>query len=156
VGTPLVASLLALLGASMMLCFGRTVDIYVLGRPLLGISGAVVWTVGLALIVDSVSRAKVRKYLGYVFMSVNMAFLVAPLVGGVVYAAAGYYAVFYISFGLIALDIVLRIGLTEKKNAGEGISEAETTNHRRKFRPKISRLLQQRTWRSDALKMLCH
>lgn len=68
-----------------------------MSRLLLGISGAVVWTVGLALVVDSVSKAEVGKYLGCIFMSINMAVLVAPLVGGVVYAAAGYYAVFYIS-----------------------------------------------------------
>jgi len=124
--TPLVASLLALMGASMMLCFGRSVGIYVVDRLLLGISGAVVWTVGLALVVDSVPKAEVGKYLGYVFMSINMAVLVVPLVGGVVYAAAGYYAVFYVSFGLIALDVVLRIGLIEKRDAKKWTNKADT------------------------------
>lgn len=36
--------------------------IYVVGRLLLGISGAVVWTVDLALVVDGVSKAEVGKY----------------------------------------------------------------------------------------------
>jgi MFS family permease len=121
--TPLVVSFLALLGASMMLCFGRSISVYIAARLLLGISGAVVWTVGLALVADSVAKAEVGKYLGYVFMSINMAVLVAPLVGGAVYAAAGYYAVFYISFGLIAIDIVLRVFLIEKKDARKWIGE---------------------------------
>lgn len=76
--------------------------IYVVGRLLLEISGAVVQAVGLALVVDGVSKAEVGKYLGYAFKSINMTVLVAPPVGEAVYAAAGYHAVFYVSFGLMA------------------------------------------------------
>lgn len=122
---PLLVSLLALLAASMMLCFGRSVNVFIVGRLLLGISGAVVWSVGMALVVDSVPKAEVGQCLGYVFMSISMACLVAPLVGGVVYAAAGYYAVFYISFGLIAVDILLRVALIEKKDVRKWIGEDE-------------------------------
>jgi len=122
---PLLVSLLALLAAGMMLCFGRSVSVFVVGRLLLGISGAVVWSVGMALVVDSVPKAEVGQCLGYVFMSISMACLVAPLVGGAVYAAAGYYAVFYISFGLIAVDILLRVALIEKKDARKWIGEDE-------------------------------
>jgi MFS family permease len=123
--TPLIVSLLALLGASLILCFGRSIGIYVAARLLLGISGAVVWTVGFALVVDSVTKDEVGQYLGYVFMSINFAVLVAPLIGGAVYAAAGYYAVFYINFGLIALDIVLRLLLIEKGRAEKWVTTTE-------------------------------
>jgi len=122
---PLLISLLALLASGMMLCFGRSVTVFIVGRLLLGISGAVVWSVGMALVVDSVPKEEVGKCLGYVFMSISMVCLSAPLIGGVVYAAAGYYAVFYISFGLIALDILLRIALIEKKDARKWINEDE-------------------------------
>ena len=40
-----------------------------------------------------------------------------PLLGGIVYARAGYYSVYYMSFGVIALDILLRLALIEKKVA---------------------------------------
>ncbi|KAI1321120.1 major facilitator superfamily domain-containing protein [Xylariaceae sp. FL0255] len=122
---PMVASLVALLASSLLLCFGRSVAVYIVARVLLGVSGAVVWTVGFALIVDSVAKAKVGKYLGFVFMSINGAVLVAPLIGGAVYSAAGYYAVFYINFGLIAIDIVLRLVLIEKKYAVKWMKEDE-------------------------------
>lgn len=38
--------------------------------------------------------------MGYVTMSMSVAVLVAPLLGGVVYARAGYFAVFYMAFGM--------------------------------------------------------
>lgn len=43
--------------------------------------------------------------------------LVAPLLGGVVFDRAGYDAVFGMAYGLIGLDIVLRLLLVEKKVA---------------------------------------
>lgn len=39
------------------------------------------------------------------------------MLGGVVYARGGYYAVYYMAFALIVLDIVLRVALVEKKVA---------------------------------------
>lgn len=55
--------------------------------------------------------------MGYVSMSMSVAVLVAPLLGGVVYARAGYYSVFFMAFGLTVLDIILRVVLVEKKIA---------------------------------------
>ncbi|KAF7587409.1 hypothetical protein BBP40_007269 [Aspergillus hancockii] len=125
---PMITSLLALLGASLMLCLRRSASVYIIGRTLLGISGAVVWTLGLDLVVDTVSKDAAGKCLGFVFMSINMAVLMAPLIGGIIYAAAGFYAGFYISFGLIALDRVLRLGLVEKKRAQQRLRERNNTN----------------------------
>ena len=42
-----------------------------------------------------------------------------PLLGGAVYAKAGYYAVFAMCFGLIGLDILLRLATIEKKIAAK-------------------------------------
>ena len=50
-------------------------------------------------------------------MSMSVSVLLGPLLGGVVYDRAGYYAVFAMAFGLIGLDIVLRVLLVEKKIA---------------------------------------
>jgi Major Facilitator Superfamily len=44
---------------------------------------------------------------------------VGPLLGGAVYAKAGYYAVFAMCFGLIGLDILLRLATIEKKIAAK-------------------------------------
>ena len=49
----------------------------------------------------------------------DIAILVGPLLGGAVYAKAGYYAVFAMCFGLIGLDILLRLATVEKKIAAK-------------------------------------
>lgn len=90
-------------------------------------SAAIVWTVGLALLADTVGHEKIGQAMGYVAMSMSVSVLVGPLLGGVVYDKAGYYAVFTMAFGLIGVDIVLRILLVEKKIARQWDVEPSET-----------------------------
>lgn len=53
---PLLMGLLALAASTLTLCFARTYAGFVLGRLFQGVSSAVVWCVGMALIVDTVGR----------------------------------------------------------------------------------------------------
>ncbi|KAI4208277.1 MAG: hypothetical protein LQ346_000157 [Caloplaca aetnensis] len=108
-----------------MLCFGSHIAVLVAGRILQGISAAIVWTVGLALLVDTVGQKEVGQVMGYVSISMSVAILVAPLLGGVVYDRAGYYGVYYMAFALIVLDIILRMTMIEKKVAGKWDREKE-------------------------------
>lgn len=114
--TPLLLGLLALAGATLLLCLGTTVALLVIGRLLQGLSAAVVWSVGLALMVDTMGR-QVGKSMGYVSIAMSVGLLISPVIGGAVYAAAGYYAVYYIAFAIICCDIALRLVLIEKKVA---------------------------------------
>lgn len=113
---PLLAGLLALVGATLLLCLGRNLGLLVTGRLLQGASAGVVWSVGLALLADTMGR-RMGLAMGYMGIAMAAGLLLAPLVGGYVYAGAGYYAVYYVAFGLIALDILLRLLLIEKKVA---------------------------------------
>jgi MFS family permease len=88
-----------------MLCLARTVSLLVVGRIFQGAAAAIVWTVGQALLVDTVGQKEIGQTLGWVSISMSMSILIAPLLGGVVYNKAGYYPVYYMAFGLIALDI---------------------------------------------------
>ncbi|PVH89321.1 MFS transporter-like protein [Cadophora sp. DSE1049] len=117
---PLLIGLLALAGATSL---ARTIALLVLGRILQGISAAIVWTVGEALLVDTVGQKDRGQTLGYVSISMSVGILLAPLLGGVVYERAGYYPVFYMAFALIALDILLRMVLIEKKIARQWLKE---------------------------------
>lgn len=114
---PLLGGLVTLAGATVMLCLAHTVALLVVGRILQGFSAAIVWTVGQALLVDTVGEREIGQTLGWVSMSMSLGILVAPMLGGVVYERCGYYAVFYMAFALIALDIFLRLALIEKKLA---------------------------------------
>jgi MFS family permease len=99
-------------------------------------SAAVVWTVGLTLLVDTVGPSDIAQMMGYVSLSMSLAILVAPLLGGAIYERGGYYAVFYLSFAMIVLDIILRLALIEKKIARrwavdepEDVAQTSTTEN---------------------------
>jgi len=110
-----------------MLCIGSTIAILIAGRVLQGFSAAIVWTTGMALLVDTVGQRDVGQAIGYVGLAMSVAILVAPLLGGVVFASAGYYAVFAMAFALIAVDIVLRVLLVERKVAVKWLRVDEDT-----------------------------
>jgi MFS family permease len=57
--------------------------------------------------------------IGYCSLCINIAVLLGPVLGGIVFAQSGYLAVFAMAFGLICLDIVLRLTLVEKKVAAK-------------------------------------
>lgn len=113
---PLLLGLLALAASTLLLCFGKNIALLVVGRLLQGFSAAIVWSVGCALLVDTMENA-VGVAMGYVAMAMSFALLIAPSVGGAVYAAAGYYSVYYIAFGVVLVDILLRLLMIEKKVA---------------------------------------
>ncbi|RMZ83835.1 hypothetical protein DV737_g1458, partial [Chaetothyriales sp. CBS 132003] len=114
---PLLVGLVVLMGATMMLCFGRSIAVLVVGRLLQGGSAAVVWTVAMAMLVDTTSGEDTGMMIGYVAVSYSLGVLVAPLLGGAVYSRGGYYAVFGMTFGVIGVDIVLRVVVVEKQEA---------------------------------------
>ena len=109
--------LFALAGATVMLCIGSSIGTLVAGRLLQGLSAATVWTVGLALLADTIGQQGIGQAMGYVSISISLGYLIAPMLGGVVYQKAGYYSVYYIAFALIVVDIFLRLVLVEKKVA---------------------------------------
>jgi len=120
---PMIVGLFLLGGATVILCLARSIAVLAVGRVLQGISASVPWVVGLALIVDTVGPDGVGQAMGYVGLSLSFAMLLAPLLGGVVFHQAGYYAVFAMAFGLIILDIFLRVVMIEKKVAVRWLPE---------------------------------
>ncbi len=141
--TTLLGGLVVLLGATVMLCLGRSIGVLVAGRLIQGLSASVVWCVGLALLADTAGPTDAGQAMGWVSIAYTMGVLVAPLLGGVVYARAGYYAVFYMTFSVIAVDILLRLLLIEKKFAARWISveevELQTVAKREDTEPKPDR-----------------
>ncbi|PSR89040.1 major facilitator superfamily domain-containing protein, partial [Coniella lustricola] len=121
---PLLLGLLALAGSTLLLCLGKTAALFVVGRLLQGFSAAIVWSVGLALLADTFGD-KIGVAMGYSSIAMSLGLLVAPAIGGVVFDKLGYYAVFYIAFGCIFLDILLRLAMIEKKVARQWTSEEE-------------------------------
>ncbi|TGZ77703.1 MFS general substrate transporter [Ascodesmis nigricans] len=114
---PFMLGLVALICSTVMLCVGNTIALLVVGRLIQGMSGAVVWIAGLALLVDTVGRGRVGEAMGIVSVALSLAMFLAPLLGGLVYHGGGYFAVFGMAFGLLGLDVLLRVVVIEKKTA---------------------------------------
>ncbi|RAH57682.1 MFS transporter [Aspergillus piperis CBS 112811] len=134
---PLIVGLLALGASTALLCVGTHLSLWIIGRIFQGASAAVVWTVGAALLVDTVGKDGLGQAMGYIGMGMTFGIMGGPLLGGVIYARGGYYAVFALAFALVGVDIVLRLVMIEKKHAvkwlqqekeqGPVISPSETT-----------------------------
>jgi MFS family permease len=74
--TPLLLGLLALGGSTAMLCAGSSLPVLITGRALQGLSAAVVWPVGLALLSDSIEREKLGEAMGYIAAATSVGSLV--------------------------------------------------------------------------------
>lgn len=83
----------------------------------LTIGTAVTYTVGLALIADTVDPRDIGRCMGFALSSMSFGILVGPLLGGFVFAKAGYYAVIAMMAGLVLLDMCLPFGFVEKRTA---------------------------------------
>lgn len=109
--------LVALLGSTVLLFIGQSIGALVVARVLQGVSAAVVWTIGLAMILDTVGSEKLGVTIGSIFSFISVGELAAPVLGGVVYKKAGYVGVFAMGFGILILDFIMRLIIIEKKTA---------------------------------------
>ena len=133
-----MAGLAALGGSTAILCAGKSLALLLVGRFLQGISASVVWTVGLALLSDTVENDKIGQAMGYTAAAFSVGSLAGPLLGGVVYARGGYYAVFAMGFVLIGLDIILRLLMIEKSVAAQWtVSPLTVSQNTHAVEPKI-------------------
>ncbi|KAE8834177.1 hypothetical protein HRS9122_08257 [Pyrenophora teres f. teres] len=115
--SPLLLGLIVLLGATILLDVGNSIAVLIVGRVLQGASAAVVWVVGLALLADTVPQDRLATATGWLSTGMSLGLLISPLLGGLVYDKAGYNAVFAMCYGLVGLDVILRLLLVEKKVA---------------------------------------
>lgn len=80
------------------------------------------------------SKEKIGQAMGFTAAASSVGSLAGPLLGGVVYAQAGYYPVFAMCFALIGLDIFLRLIMIEKRVAeqwpGSSASLSQDTNEK--------------------------
>lgn len=124
---PFLVGLVLLAAATALLCIGTNIGLWIAGRLFQGAAAAVVWTVGIALLVDTVGREGLGQAVGYVSMSISIGTLGGPLLGGVLYQHCGYYSVFGLAFGLIGIDILLRLVLIEKRHAARWLTQEKET-----------------------------
>ncbi|KAI0544356.1 major facilitator superfamily domain-containing protein [Xylaria curta] len=116
---PFLSGLAALLAATIMLALGRNITVLVIARVLQGVSAAVVWTIGLAMVLDTVGPQNLGKVIGSIFSIISIGELMAPVIGGILYEKTGYTGVFGLGAGILVLDFAMRLLVIEKKTAAE-------------------------------------
>lgn len=72
----------------MMFWFARSTTQLLIARIFQGFSCAVVWTVGLALTVDTMGKEQVGAAMGVVSMGMTVGTVIGPSVGGIVYVSS--------------------------------------------------------------------
>lgn len=110
----MVGGLGIVLAATLVLCLTKAVWLYMVGRVLQGLSAGVVWTVGLAIIADTGEPENLAYLMSFPGIGSALGVFFGPFIGGIVYQNAGYYAVFFVCFGVIVFDIGLRLAMLEK------------------------------------------
>ena len=101
------------------LCFALATNVWVIlaARLLEGLSTAIVTTVGYVLLTEVVGPKHLGKAMGYTSMALSFGLMAGPVVGGFLYEYCGYFSVFYPVFGLLVLELVLRLMIVEEKGS---------------------------------------
>ncbi|EXL67594.1 hypothetical protein FOPG_16292 [Fusarium oxysporum f. sp. conglutinans race 2 54008] len=94
---------------------GQSFVILLLARILQGLAAAVVWTVGLAIVQDSVGPGKMGQAIGSIFSVVTTGELMAPALGGILYDAAGMQAVFWLAATTLGIELIMLFLVLESK-----------------------------------------
>ncbi|KAK5149384.1 hypothetical protein LTR04_007129 [Oleoguttula sp. CCFEE 6159] len=86
---------------------------------MVGFSCAITWAVGLVIVADCVGQQEIGKAMGVVSMTIPLAMLCAPTLGGILYERQGYSAVMAVMFALAGVDLLLRMAMIEKSVAAQ-------------------------------------
>ncbi|KAM5352256.1 hypothetical protein ACJ41O_004979 [Fusarium nematophilum] len=114
---PLLMGLAFLLAGIVCLWKASTTPVLLFGRALQGASAGFIWTIGLALIVDTVGQGEIGQVLAYADISLCFGLATAPPVVGSVLKAYGKDAVYALIMGLTVIDVFMRGFLVETRFA---------------------------------------
>ncbi|ETN43952.1 uncharacterized protein HMPREF1541_11083 [Cyphellophora europaea CBS 101466] len=128
---PYLAGLLTLCAATALLYSSTMLPVMYAARALQGVSAAIVWTVGIALCVDTVGLSNLGKTLGTMSSATLAGVALAPIVGGALYQCTGVLGPVVLSMSLIAVDLLMRLLVLEKTVAAtfeQAVDEACDTD----------------------------
>jgi MFS family permease len=108
--------LLSLL-STVFVAVARTYPLMILARMLQGSASAVAWTVGLAVLADTLPTDQLGVAMGTIGSVVSFAMVSSPVIGGAIFHAFGFHAVFWFLGGMLVIDVLLRLLMIERKDA---------------------------------------
>lgn len=116
---PFLTGLALTFAATILFAASKAPALLLLARCLQGASAGIVYTVGLALLVDTVGRESFGQWMGFVMIGFNIGLLLGPMLGGIIYTKLGYWPVFVVVLAVVASDFLLRIVMIEKEQAAK-------------------------------------
>lgn len=109
-----------------MFALGSHPYLLAVARSLQGASAGTVFTAGLSLLVAGIDRDEVGGWIGLVFSGMTAGLTFAPMLGGIIYTRAGYFAVFAVALVVILVPFVLCLLYVDPKR-GQQSKESEIT-----------------------------
>jgi MFS family permease len=95
----------------------NTVMWYIYAKVLQGAATAILTVSGLAILTDAVDTHQIGQMIGYVSTAMILGSMSGFPIGGMIFEFGGYHSVLGMAFGFIALDMLLRLSVIEKKVA---------------------------------------
>ena len=92
---PLLAGALGLAASTTLIAVANNFFILFVARVLQGVSGAAIWTSGMALVADLYPRKLRGRAMGTVMTGISMGTLIGPLLGGALFERVGPRVPFY-------------------------------------------------------------
>ncbi|KAJ5775357.1 uncharacterized protein N7511_000368 [Penicillium nucicola] len=114
---PYISGLVLLFASMVIFMASHSVAWYIVARVLQGAATAMVSVAGLSIVTDTINKASLGQMIGYIGAAMTLGFIAGPLLGGLVFEIGGFYAVFGMAVGIVALDFFLRLAVVEKRVA---------------------------------------
>lgn len=121
----MLVGLLAMCASTMMYCICTSPRLLLVARALQGASAAIVWVVGLALLIGTMGVEGSGYAMGWLSIAVCAGSTIGPFAGGAIYDIAGHNAVFGLAFAILAIDLALWLTMVERKDAEKWITQVQ-------------------------------
>ena len=115
-----------LFAATVMFALSSHPYLLAVARSLQGASAGIVFTAGLSLLVAGIDRDELGRWIGLVFTGLTAGLTFAPMLGGIIYARAGYFALSAVALAAITVSFVLGLLCVDPKR-GQQSKKIETT-----------------------------
>jgi MFS family permease len=116
---PFLGGLSCASGSTLLFMLGSAPWMIIVARIFQGLSAGVVYTAGLTLLVNTIESHELGPWIGFGLSGMNFGVLISPTLGGIVYEKTGYYPVFIMSLGVVAINLVLILLIIDKKAAAK-------------------------------------
>ncbi|KAJ5776961.1 hypothetical protein N7520_000207 [Penicillium odoratum] len=110
-------SLVILSGSMAFFITASSVTGFMYAKVLQGASTAMMTVSVLEILTDAVDKHQVGEMVGYVSTAMILGVMSGSPIGGIVFEFGGYYSILSMGFGILALDMALRLCMIEKRFA---------------------------------------